>query len=119
MWLGWREVPRWGWLQWAFVALSGFTHLAYFKVLLKGYRVSDLTVVYPVARGTGPLISSLLAVAVMGEALTLHGAAGVLCVCGGVFIIAGGPRAAARRARSRAARARARGPALGRGHGRC
>ena len=91
LWLGWREVPRWGWTQWAFVAGSGLLHLAYFKVLLKGYRVSDLTVVYPVARGTGPLISSLLAVAVMGETLTLHGALGVLLVCGGVFIIAGGP----------------------------
>jgi drug/metabolite transporter (DMT)-like permease len=91
LWLGWRDVPQWGWMQWGFVALSGFTHLAYFKVLLKGYRVSDLTVVYPVARGTGPLISSLLAVALMGETLTLHGAIGVLCVCGGVFIIAGGP----------------------------
>ena len=91
VWLGERDVPRWDRMQWAFVALSGFTHLAYFKVLLKGYRVSDLTVVYPVARGTGPLISSLLAVAVMGEALTLHGAIGVLCVCGGVFIVAGGP----------------------------
>src|SRR6201994_3870803 len=91
LWLGWREVPRWGWTQWAFVAGSGLLHLAYFKVLLKGYRVSDLTVVYPVARGTGPLISSLLAVAVMGEALTVHGALGVLGVCAGVFIIAGGP----------------------------
>lgn len=91
LWLGWREVPRWGWTQWAFVGGSGFLHLAYFKVLLKGYRVSDLTVVYPVARGTGPLISSLLAVAVMGETLTLHGALGVLGVCAGVFIIAGGP----------------------------
>ena len=91
IWFGWHEVPRWGWMQWLFVSLSGFTHLVYFKVLLKGYRVSDLTVVYPVARGTGPLVSSLLAVAVLGEALTLRGAVGVLCVCGGVFIIAGGP----------------------------
>ena len=91
IWLGERDVPGWDRTQWTFVALSGFTHLAYFRVLLKGYRVSDLTVVYPVARGSGPLISSLLAVAVMGEALTLHGAIGVLCVCGGVFIVAGGP----------------------------
>jgi hypothetical protein len=56
-----QEVPHWGWVEWSFIRLSGFTHLAYFKVLLKGYRVSDLTVVCPVARGTGPLISSLLA----------------------------------------------------------
>src|ERR1700749_1012832 len=91
VWLGVRDVPGWDRMQWTFVALSGFTHLAYFRVLLEGYRVSDLTVVYPVARGTGPLISSLLDVAVMGEALTPHGAIGVLCVCGGVFIVAGGP----------------------------
>jgi uncharacterized membrane protein len=91
VWLGWNEVPRWGWLQWTFVGLSGLTHLVYFTVLLKGYRVSDLTVVYPVARGSGPLISSLLAVAVMGEAMTLHSAVGVLCVCAGVFVVAGGP----------------------------
>jgi len=91
LWLGRRDVPEWGWPQWAMVSLSGFSHLAYFKVLLEGYRVSDLTVVYPVARGTGPLIGALLAVTVMGEALTLHGALGVLCVCGGVFVIAGGP----------------------------
>lgn len=90
LWLGWAEVPRWGWREWGFVAASGLLHLAYFNVLLKGYRVSDLTVVYPVARGTGPLVSSLLAIVVLGEAMTLHAAAGVLCVCGGVFIIAGG-----------------------------
>ena len=91
LWLGWQEVPHWGWVEWSFISASGLTHLVYFNVLLKGYRVSDLTVVYPVARGTGPLISSLLAVVVLGETLTLHGAVGVLCVCGGVFIVAGGP----------------------------
>ncbi|HEY9023886.1 MAG TPA: DMT family transporter [Burkholderiaceae bacterium] len=106
LWLGWRQVPAWGATQWAFVAASGVLHLAYFKVLLKGYRVSDLTVVYPVARGTGPLISSLLAVAVMGEALTLRGALGVLAVCAGVFVIAGGP-AMLRAAHDPAQRARA------------
>ena len=91
LWFGWREVPRWGWIEWGCIAASGLVHLLYFNVLLKGYRVSDLTVVYPVARGTGPLISSLGAVAVLGESLGWHGALGVLCVCGGVFIIAGGP----------------------------
>jgi uncharacterized membrane protein len=91
LWLGWRQVPQWGWPQWTLVSASGLLHLAYFKVLLKGYRVSDLTVVYPVARGTGPLVASLLAVVVMGETLSLHGALGIAAVCGGVFIVAGGP----------------------------
>lgn len=91
LWLGWQAVPHWGWIEWAFIGASGLTHLLYFNVLLKGYRVADLTVVYPVARGTGPLISSLGAVIVLGESLGWHGGIGVLCVCGGVFIIAGGP----------------------------
>ncbi len=91
LWLGWQAVPHWSAVEWSFVVASGLTHLLYFNVLLKGYRVADLTVVYPVARGTGPLISSLGAVAVLGESLGWHGAVGVLCVCGGVFIIAGGP----------------------------
>jgi len=91
LWLGWNEVPRWGWLPWSFVLLSGLTHLAYFRVLLKGYSVSDLTVVYPVARGTGPLVSSVAATLVLGEHLGVAGALGVLGVCAGVFIIAGGP----------------------------
>jgi drug/metabolite transporter (DMT)-like permease len=63
----------------------------YFTVLLTGYRKSDLTVVYPVARGSGPLLAALGAVALLGERLTLLGGAGVLAVCGGVFLVAGGP----------------------------
>jgi uncharacterized membrane protein len=91
LWLGRSEVPRWGWLEWSFICASGLIHLAYFNVLLKGYRVADLTVVYPVARGTGPLVSSIAAVLVLGESLGWKGAFGVACVCGGVFILAGGP----------------------------
>ena len=108
VWLGWQEVPRWGAREWAFVCGSGLLHLMYFEVLMKGYRVSELTVVYPVARGTGPLVSSIVAVLVLGETMSLHGALGVLWICAGVFVIAGGPallRAThdpARRARVRA-----------------
>jgi len=63
----------------------------YFQTLLRGYRLSDLTVVYPVARGTGPLLSSLGALVLLGERLSLVGAAGVIAVTLGVFFIAGGP----------------------------
>src|SRR4051812_29142263 len=90
-WLGWREVPRWQAREWAFVCASGLLHLVYFEVLMKGYRVSELTVVYPVARGTGPLISSLAAVLILGEHLGVQGVLGVLAICIGVFTIAGGP----------------------------
>lgn len=92
IWAAWGVVPSWGWLEWSFIAASAVTHVVYFTVLLRGYRASDLTVVYPVARGTGPLLSSVGAVLVLGEALSLLGAAGVLAVVIGVFLIAGGPR---------------------------
>ena len=91
LWFGWQEVPRWGWLEWGVIALSAAVHLLYFNALLTGYRKADLTVVYPLARGSAPLLTAVAAVLLLGERLTLLGAAGVIAVCGGVFLIAGGP----------------------------
>lgn len=84
-------VPGWGWREWGLVLASGLAHLAYFNVLLKGYRVSDLTVVYPVARGTGPLLSSVCAAVLLGEAFGLASALGVAGITLGIWLIAGGP----------------------------
>jgi drug/metabolite transporter (DMT)-like permease len=91
LWFGWREVPLWGWAQWGAIAASAAVHLLYFNALLTGYRKGDLTVVYPLARGSGPLLTASVAVLLLGESLTAAGAAGVLAVCGGVFLIAGRP----------------------------
>ena len=91
-WLGKDVVPLWGLVEWAFVTASAVLHVFYFVVLLRGYRVADLTVVYPLARGSGPLISSLVAVTFLGEQLSTLGAAGIAGVVVGVFLIAGGPR---------------------------
>src|SRR5512145_2968383 len=49
------EWQRWGVAEWAALAASALVHVFYFNVLLTGYRKADLTVVYPVARGSGPL----------------------------------------------------------------
>jgi drug/metabolite transporter (DMT)-like permease len=91
IWAGWEAVPRWGWAEWGLIVASGITHLVYFNVLLRGYAASDLTVVYPVARGTGPLVASFGALLLLGETMSWVGALGVLAVTGGVFLIAGGP----------------------------
>jgi len=107
-WVGWDAVPQWGWLEWGLILASGLTHLVYFNVLLRGYRLSDLTVVYPVARGTGPLLSSLCALLLLDESMSWIGAGGVVAVTLGVFLIAGGPslwRAAHDPARQRRVRA--------------
>jgi drug/metabolite transporter (DMT)-like permease len=92
LWLSWHDAPAYRPLVWALLAASAAVHVAYFSALLTGYRLADLTVVYPVARGSGPLISAGAATVLLGETLGAHGVAGVLAVCGGVFLIAGGPR---------------------------
>lgn len=90
LWLGWEFVPRWGWAEWAALVASALANLVYFHTLLRGYAESDLTVVYPVARGTGPLLASLGALALLGESMGWFGGLGLLLVIAGIFLIAGG-----------------------------
>ena len=91
LWVGWSVVPQWGRVEWFFVAVSGVLHVVYFIVLLRGYRKADLTVVYPLARGSGPLLSSMVAIMLLGEQISALGVLGIGGVVGGVFLIAGGP----------------------------
>ena len=81
-------------------------HVLYFVVLLRGYRKADLTVVYPLARGTGPLLSSMVAITFLGESLSALGALGIAAVVGGVFLIAGGVNLLRTAAKEQSARAR-------------
>ena len=90
-WLGRDVVPTWGRTEWALVVASGVLHVFYYVILLRGYRKADLTVVYPLARGSGPLLSSLVAIVFLGERISALGAAGIAGVVLGVFLIAGGP----------------------------
>lgn len=97
LWMAAQQVPGWGWAEWALLLASGLAHLLYFNVLLAGYRAADLTVVYPVARGTGPLVTAAAAVWLLGETLGPQGWVGVAAITAGVFLIAGGPGLLARR----------------------
>ena len=61
-WMVWLLV--YGDLHWSLpvagcLVLSACIHLAYSLCLQRGYQVADLSVVYPIARGTGPLLSSI------------------------------------------------------------
>lgn len=51
----------------AFMAGSGCLHSVYFTTLQRGYAHGDLSVVYPLARGTGPALSVVAAVVILGE----------------------------------------------------
>ena len=91
LWLGVQQIPGWGRTEWLLVAASAVCHSAYYVILLRGYRKADLTVVYPLARGSGPLLASMAAVILLGEQLSTLGVLGIGAVVAGVFLIAGGP----------------------------
>lgn len=80
--------PQWTWLLAA--AVTSALHVAYGIVLQRGYVVGDLSVVYPVARGTGPLLSVLAAVTVLGERPGWIGVLGAALVVTGVLVISTG-----------------------------
>ena len=92
----WR--PALDWLALLFMLGSATIHLVYFLVLQRGYRHGDLSVVYPLARGTGPLLAMVGAVLLLGERPTWLAVAGALLIIAGVFAIAGGPGMVHRRA---------------------
>lgn len=78
----------WTWAGIGFVLLSGMIHLAYSLCLQRGYQVADLSVVYPVARGTGPMLSTIGAFLILGETPTGMGLAGLVLVVAGILLIA-------------------------------
>src|ERR1700709_1261031 len=68
---------------------SAILHIGYYLVLQKGYRSGDLSVVYPLARGTGPLFSSIAAILFLHEQLKLTSTIGLFLILAGVFVITG------------------------------
>jgi drug/metabolite transporter (DMT)-like permease len=91
-----------GWVEIGFMAGSAALHTGYFVLLNQGYRTGDLSLVYPLARGTGPLLSSLAAILFLGERPSFVGLLGALLIVGGVVVLTGNPeqlrRAGARHA---------------------
>jgi drug/metabolite transporter (DMT)-like permease len=89
-WTAWLIVS--GAMTWslpviACIALSGALHLAYSLFLQRGYQVADLSVVYPIARGTGPLLSTVGAFLLLGESPSTEGIAGLLAIVAGIILI--------------------------------
>jgi drug/metabolite transporter (DMT)-like permease len=80
-----------GWTAVGLMVGSGALHALYFVLLQRGYATGDLSLVYPLARGTGPLLSTTAAIVVLGErpsALALGGAAIIVAA---VFSLVGRP----------------------------
>ncbi|MGH7717139.1 MAG: EamA family transporter, partial [Vulcanimicrobiaceae bacterium] len=72
-----------------FIVGNGVLHTIYFITLQRGYRVGELSVVYPLARGTGPLLASTIAILFFGERPTPLAIAGIIVIVAGVFLASG------------------------------
>jgi drug/metabolite transporter (DMT)-like permease len=75
-----------------FMAGSGALHALYFVLLQRGYREGDLSLVYPLARGTGPLLSTLAAIVIFSERPSALALAGGAIIVLAVFSLAGAGR---------------------------
>ncbi|WP_258934004.1 DMT family transporter [Nesterenkonia pannonica] len=64
-------------------------HIVYAQLLQTGYRKAELGVVYPVARGVGPVLTIVVAVAVLGERPESLALLGGLVVIGGILLVTG------------------------------
>lgn len=76
-----------------FLIGSPILNLAYFLLLQRSYRSGDLSLVYPLARGSGPLIITIVAIILFGERPTPLALAGTVLIVVGVAILASTPGA--------------------------
>ena len=79
--VAWIQGYRFEWAHLGLMAVSGMIHTAYFLLLDRAYRSGgDLSIVYPLARATGPLLTIVVAVLLLGER------PGPVALCGAVLI---------------------------------
>jgi drug/metabolite transporter (DMT)-like permease len=88
-WILWSTRPQFSTLHWVALAATSVLHLGYSLALQAGYRASDLSLVYPLARGFGPLLSFFLAILLLGETPGTYSLAGVLLIVGGITLVSG------------------------------
>ncbi|GAU04435.1 EamA family transporter [Burkholderia stabilis] len=74
-------------VSWLCVVASAVIHVVYTLLLVRAYEHGDLTVAYPVARGTAPLLVTLGAAAFAGERLDAGAQGGLVLICAGILAI--------------------------------
>ena len=70
---------------------SALIHVAYFVFLDRGYRTGDLSLVYPLARASGPLLTIVAAIFFLGEKPAPIALAGALMIGAGAVLLSGNP----------------------------
>ena len=82
--IGDNPIPMRGWLL---IGASSVIHVAYFALLAGAYSRTDLSIAYPLARGTGPLFVLIFSVAILQERPSPLGIIGIIAVVVGVFLV--------------------------------
>lgn len=75
-------------IGWLVISLSAPIHVIYGQVLQIGYKKSDYSIVYPTARGTGPLITVLCAVLILGDRPSFWGWIGIVLILASIVLLA-------------------------------
>ena len=72
---------------WLCIVATGIIHGVYFWCIGGAYQRGDLSLVYPLARGSGPLFVPILAVIFIREEISLQGVMGIILIIGGIYCI--------------------------------
>jgi drug/metabolite transporter (DMT)-like permease len=80
--LGFPKIETWPWL-----AASAIIHLGYYITLSAAYARADMGQVYPIARGSAPLMTGLIGVWIFGEAVSIPGGAGIALLAAGIVVM--------------------------------
>ena len=72
-----------------YIVASAFLELGYFASIAAAYRAADVGLVYPVARGSAPVLALLGAVVIMGRSTSAGQIAGVVAVTIGILLVCG------------------------------
>ncbi|MBL8516867.1 MAG: EamA family transporter [Betaproteobacteria bacterium] len=104
IWQWWAKDFSFTWPQIGMVIGSGIIHTAYFLLLDRAYRSGgDLSIVYPLARATGPLLTILLAALLLGERMGPVALGGAILIGVSAFLLTGNPAKLADHSARRAA----------------
>ena len=97
-WVLAHQHARLGGAQYLALGGTAVLHLLYSLALQAGYRAADLSIVYPVARGSGPLLSFVGATLLFGERPGWLALAGLSLIIAGIVLVANLHRAVRRTA---------------------
>jgi drug/metabolite transporter (DMT)-like permease len=80
---------------WPFLGISATLHVVYFALIAEAYTRGEVSLAYPLMRGTAPVLTAVLACALLGEELSPASWLGIAIICGGVALMARRPGAPA------------------------